>query len=333
MKEFMLDALAENCKSNCQLYNVMFVLLSQCNENCVHCYIPEHTNPGLPTDKVNSLIDEARALGAMNVTLTGGEILLRKDLLEIIAYARSKYMRVFLMSNGFALDEATIAELANLHIANFSTTIFSMNPEINDAITRKRGSLEKLLGNIQLLKKHGIKVTVKTPLMKMNCDSYRDTYEYARKNGFEYRTTATIFSKINGDTSPHNLEITDELTRVVRETDAINALYRKESIHNRSGKIPCSAGFSNICINYDGTVWPCNTLTFAVGDVYQQSLEEIWNRSDKLSYWRTIAALTPIECESCEIAEKCTRCPGLAYMENGDLLGCSTSAKRVASCR
>ena len=50
--DFKLDVLADKCKENCKLFNIMFVLLSACNHDCIHCYIPEHNRCGLPKEKI-----------------------------------------------------------------------------------------------------------------------------------------------------------------------------------------------------------------------------------------------------------------------------------------
>ncbi|MBE6758749.1 MAG: radical SAM protein [Ruminococcaceae bacterium] len=333
MENFDIELLTQQCKNDTQLFGIMFVLLSKCNHDCVHCYIPGHCSDGLPKEIIFRVIDEARALGALNVTFTGGEILLRKDLLELISYARSKHMRVFLMSNGYALDEEYVRKLADLYISEFSTTVYSLNAKIHDKITRVEGSLKKTLGNISLLKKYNIDITVKTPLMEDNKYEYREVEKYARENGFAYRTTPTIFSKTNGDTEPHDFQICSDLDTIVRETDRVNEQYRGELISRNDGGIPCSAGHSNICINFDGTVWPCNTLTLNVGNIWTQSLRDIWMSSKELIDWRKLCTQVPEKCASCELHSWCIRCPGLAYMEDKDLYGCSSSAKRIAEVR
>ncbi|MBQ7859977.1 MAG: radical SAM protein [Faecalibacterium sp.] len=333
MKQLSVDALAQQCQQNTQLFNIMFVLLSRCNENCVHCYIPDHTHPGLPTETVKRLIDEARALGALNVTFTGGEILLRQDLPELIAYARSRWMRVHLMSNGVAMDEDYIRMLAQLHITNFSTTVFSMDPQVHDRITQVPGSLQKCLDNILLLHRYGIDVTVKTPLMEWNKYAYREVEQFARKYGFAFRTTTTIFGKTDGDSSPHALQIGQDFKTILDETDALNEVYRGNLKVQEEGAAPCSAGFSSICVNYDGTVWPCNTLTLDVGNVHKTPLARIWHEAHALLEWRQRAKLPRPVCDACPVQKTCIRCPGLAYMEDGDLYGCSASAKKLAEAR
>lgn len=119
-----INALSEKCKQNVKLFNILIVLLSSCNQNCTHCYIPEHKSHGLPTHIVKRAICEARQLGALNVTLTGGEIFLRSDILELVRYAKKLHMRVFLMSNASLLTEDIIIELKKLELLNFQPHCF-----------------------------------------------------------------------------------------------------------------------------------------------------------------------------------------------------------------
>lgn len=325
-----LNELSEKCKENHRLFNVMFVLLNKCDQNCIHCYIPEHDSYGLPTAKVKELITEARELGALNITLTGGEILLRKDLLEIVAFARSLFLRVFLMSNAYSLTEDKIRQLKELGIAEFSTTIFSMDSTIHDEITQKKGSLSKIIKNVLLLKKYGIPLTIKTPLMEINKFAYKDVEKFAADNEFNFMATTTIFTKADGDESPHTLQIKNDLQRIILETERILNKYSSRSITTSKSGIPCSAGFSNICINYNGDVWPCNSLMLKVGSVLETRLTSIWKNSNILNEWRR-KSVQPIEvCQTCIYSKYCLRCPGMALLEDKDLYGCSSSAKRIA---
>lgn len=135
---------------------------------CEHCYIPEHNNSGFEHDRIINLLYELRELGVFNVSFTGGEIFLREDILEIISVARKLHMRVFLLSNGTMLSSKTIDELETLHISEFSTTLFSMDPIIHDSITGIKGSYDSLMANLEDMKNRTFSVNVKTPLMKKN---------------------------------------------------------------------------------------------------------------------------------------------------------------------
>ena len=93
-------------------------------------------------------------------------------------------MRVFLLSNGTLLNESIVKSLSELHISEFSTTMFSLDPKVHDFITSQPGSLDILLKNLQLLKKYNINVKIKTPLLDVNAFEYRDIKKYCEKNHF-----------------------------------------------------------------------------------------------------------------------------------------------------
>ena len=325
-----IDKLSEQCKKTKSLFNVLFVLLSSCNQNCIHCYIPEHNEFGLKLNKIKKIVKQARELGALNITLTGGEIFVRKDIFDIISYAKSQHLRVFLMSNASLINEKDIIQLHNLGIAEFSTTLFSMDAKIHDKITQLPGSWDKTYNNILLLKKYGIPVTVKTPLMEINKYDYKEVEKFASQNGFNFITTTTIFTKTDGDDSPHDLKIKSEAKTIIKETRELLQKYRSEELSYEKSGIPCGAGFNSITINYDGTVWPCNSLLLPVGNINNESLKEIWENSKSLNQWRAQSVLPLQKCIKCKLKNKCLRCPGMALLEDGDLYGCSSSAKEIA---
>ena len=164
-------------------------LLTECNLRCKHCYIPSHTNKGMSTEKIKSLLYELHAMGVLNISFTGGEIFLHPHIMDFIALARSLHMRVFLLSNGTLLNESIVKSLSELHISEFSTTMFSLDPKVHDFITSQPGSLDILLKNLQLLKKYNINVKIKTPLLDVNAFEYRDIKKYCEKRKDAYWLT------------------------------------------------------------------------------------------------------------------------------------------------
>ena len=333
MRKADLDTLSNKCRRHKQLYNVLFVLLSACNHKCVHCYIPEHNCMGLDLGKIKQLIQESRQLGALNITLTGGEIFLRPDIFDIINYARDAQLRVFLMSNAYSLNEETVVKLKQLAIAEFSTTLFSINPRVHDSITQCQGSCEKVIENIKLLRNYDIPLTIKTPLMESNKYEYKEVEEFASIFKAYFMDTTTIFSKSVGDSSLHNLSICEDLNNIVADLCRLQKKYRKDDLGYNKRGIPCGAGFNSIAINYDGIVYPCNSLFLPVGDVNYQSLSEIWVNSTQLNKWREESIKPLMVCKKCNLKKSCLRCPGMALLEDGNLFGCSSSAKKLAEIK
>ena len=306
-------------------------LLTQCNLRCKHCYIPAHTNAGIKSEKVKELLYELHDMGTLNISFTGGEIFLHPNIMEFISLARSLHMRVFLLSNGTLLDETLVKELADMHITEFSTTMFSLKPEIHDFITSKPGSHQILMTNLGLLKKYRINVKVKTPLLDVNAFEYRDVKAYCEKNNFTYKASPVIFEKNDGDKTPVKLRVDKEKLKIVlKELDTSDRvgkmkLYKYEH--------PCAALFYTISIDANGDVYPCNSVQYKVGNVYENTLYEIWHRSEELKYIQSIKNSDLKECINCQYKEFCDRCPGMALKEGGDLLKCEPFAKPLAEIR
>ena len=324
--ELLLPYLFNRAYKNNTPLIVIIELLTKCNLKCTHCYLPEHTDPGLHFETVKKLLFNLRNMGVLNVSFTGGEIFLRDDLYDLIKITRDLYMRVFLLSNG--TKEIDAERLSKLHIAEFSTTIFSMDNKVHDSITQVNGSLESLLNNLNNLKLHNIRIRVKMPLMKNNLYCIDDVIKFCNDNKFEFTTSPTIFSKNDGDKSPEKLRIEkDDLKYAINKIDKLN---NQDASQIHSFDVPCAALFCGFSIDCKGDVYPCNSLLYKVGNIYQNDIQDIWNYSDELKYIKSLKKSDLTKCRECEYESICERCPGMALLDNNDVLTCDQYAKLVA---
>lgn len=306
-------------------------LLTLCNFKCEHCYIPHRISMGMETDVVKRLLDDLRNLGTLSVLFTGGEVFLRDDIIDIIAYARSLHMRVTILSNASLLNESKIKKLENLCITGFSTTVFSLIPEVNDAITGKCESLKPILKNLELLKRAKIKVLIKMPIMKKNAASYEMVRDFCAENQFEFMPSFTISSKLDGEDSAKDLRVEgNDLYCLVKKAEKDGVLSVKSSVSKID---PCSSIFCGISIDCKGDVFPCNSIPFKVGNIYEDSIRNIWNNSEKLKFIQGISKKDLSECVGCKYEPICERCPGMALLEGNGLFSCDPLAKRVAEAR
>ena len=83
--------------------SVHFDLTYRCNERCVHCYLDHDDHGEMTTGEVKSVLDQLAAAGTLFLILSGGELLLRKDFFELLAYARGLGFDVKLKTNGILL--------------------------------------------------------------------------------------------------------------------------------------------------------------------------------------------------------------------------------------
>jgi len=135
-------------------------ITGRCNLFCAHCYAYdkyEWRNPlrvireDLPFQKACSLLTKAKAMGFQHVHLLGGEPLLRKDLLEILTFARSQLgLRITMNTNGLLLTPTLIERLIDLEIFQVAISFEGTTAAIHDQI-RGHGNFEKARQNLRAL--------------------------------------------------------------------------------------------------------------------------------------------------------------------------------------
>lgn len=309
-------------------YSASIEILTKCNFDCVHCYIPEHTQE-MPTKTVLQIIDQMKELGVFELMLTGGEIFLHKGIMEIISYARSKGLRVTLFSNISLLDNDTVSQLAALYVMEVSTTIFSLDPKVNDAITQRTGSLKRILKSIELLKKYRIPTEIKVPVMQQNKNDYIQIRNFCAENGLKFNYSTAITARTNGDQLPCSFCLEKEdLKNVLRDIEG-NATVRK--FHGETQV--CHAVSNSFHVDVVGNVTPCISFPYTYGNVYSQSLKEIWYSAKERSSLIALQKKDLTDCAECDLRDWCVRCPGLALSEDGTLLGCSHMDRETAIVR
>jgi radical SAM protein with 4Fe4S-binding SPASM domain len=142
----------------------------RCNLRCAHCYIDAETGPQsgeLSTAEATTLIDDLAAFGAPVFLFSGGEPLLRKDLLELGAYVVSKGMRAVISSNGVLIDAAAAK---GIKAAGFSYVGISLDgmEEKNDRFRGKRGAFQEALEGMRNCRAAGVKVGLRFTINKHN---------------------------------------------------------------------------------------------------------------------------------------------------------------------
>lgn len=323
--QILIDDMYDMAHDNVVPLSIVIELLTACNERCKHCYIPEHNSMGLDTEQVKDILKQFRAAGGLNVTFTGGEIFLRKDLFELIEEARKLYLRVFLLTNATLITDEVAKKLKQLNVAEVSVSIYSMDEIEHDWITGESGSLKKSLLGIENVKKYNIPVRVKTPLMDVNRYAFYNVSKYCKENGFKFMTSAIIFAQSNGDKKTYDLRIrNNELEKILLEIKEYN-----EAKPNDKYEEACGALKYTLAIDCLGNIYPCNSFYYKLGNIKEDKLIDVWN-SLHLKQLQNIMKTDLKKCVKCELQSKCHRCPGLAYLEDGNIVGCSSTAKNMA---
>jgi radical SAM protein with 4Fe4S-binding SPASM domain len=307
-------------------------LTMRCNELCRHCYRVIEPRQELTTDELKGVLEQLARAGTLHVTFSGGEVFLRKDLFELIEHAKRLRFDVRLKSNALLITEAKAERLKALGVRQVAISIYSTDPAVHDWVTKIPGSLERTLEGAALLKDAGISVKLNCPLMKQNVGQYKGIRALAERLGVLCGFDPMITAKNDGDASTVQLRITGKQLFRVLQDPVLNPDVGKTdarempSVRPDLDEIPCGASHNACYISAYGDVQPCVAMPVACGNVRDEPFEAIWRRSPQMLRVRSIRIRDLHTCSSCAASRFCTRCPGQALVENGDLHGPSTAS-------
>jgi radical SAM protein with 4Fe4S-binding SPASM domain len=328
MSGLMEEMAAKALRLNVPL-NVQLDLTYRCNERCVHCYLDHNDHGEMNTAEIKQLMEEMADAGVFILTLSGGEIFLRKDFFEILEHARKLMFCVKLKTNAVFIREKEAARIRQLGVESIQVSIYSHRPEVHDGITLVNGSLKRSLDAIRFLKSRGLKVIIANVLMTQNMQDYSGVRALAAELGVECTLDPTVTPMMDGDRSTVSLGVaSDELRQVFRDPSLVGDVDEFCAIAPEAGAealegIPCSAGHTACYVSPYGEVFPCVQFPLPTGNVRQERFVDIWRGSAKMNEVRSIRLKDLTTCTSCTHVSSCTRCPGLAFME-GNMRGASS---------
>jgi len=305
---------------------VQLDLTYRCNERCIHCYLDHDDHGEMTTAEITGLLDQMAEAGVFYLTLSGGEILMRRDFFPILEHARARTFCVKLKSNAVMIRQQEAERIRALGVEQVQISLYSHRPEVHDDITKLPGSLERTLAGVRRLKAAGLRVIFADVLMRQNFQDYAGVKALAAEVGAEFTLDPTITPMMDGDRSILNLNV---------DPAALRQVFRNESLvgnveefcapptgadEETLNSLPCSAGHTACYVSPYGEVYPCVQFPLPCGNVRRQRFLDIWRDSPQLREVRSITLRDMPSCSKCAHGGSCTRCPGLAYLE-GDMRG------------
>jgi radical SAM protein with 4Fe4S-binding SPASM domain len=348
----LMDRLISRTVQKHRPLSVHFDLTYRCNERCVHCYLDHDDHGELTTAECLKVLEDLARSGTLFLTFSGGEIFLRPDLYEILAAARRLHFDISLKSNALLVTPERAARLREFGVRRVQISVYSDTPAVHDAITKVPGSLERTLAAIPVLIEHGLQVKLACPLMQENLMAYRGVMALAEKLGVPYILDLTITPMMDGSSGPleHRASVSsllpvlrDPVLHACKPQPAAQAASAVEAPPLALGSavssgiesaayedLPCSAGHNSCYISPYGDVFPCVQLPQAAGNLRREKFEDIWYHAPHLERLRAIRESQLPICSQCDLRGYCERCPGLALMEGGDILGAYDRACALA---
>jgi radical SAM protein with 4Fe4S-binding SPASM domain len=310
-------------------FMVHWELTYRCNMTCGHCYCA-HNNAKkeLTFEEIKSVIDALADMQALYLTFSGGEILAREDFIPIANYARTRGFALRLLTNGTLITSDIADRIKQLNPVSVEMSLYAAEAGLHDVITGSEGSFEKTVQSFQMLRKRGVGTKVKSLLMKQNFDQVAKLKGMSLELGADFVYDMTVFPKDDGHKGPLQYRLDEEsMTEIFQGDHTAVSFEPQDSVNNDT--FMCSAGLNNLLISPYGDVSPCVGLKESAGNVREQSLGKTFS-SPVFQRVRATDLSELSACRACDLGPYCRRCPGLAAAEDGDYLGPSTAACRLA---
>jgi AdoMet-dependent heme synthase len=337
-------------------YVVSWNLTYRCNLACEHCYLDAGGAPlvgtenfadrsELGTEECYRVIDEIAAFAPECVTiLTGGEPLLRRDILEIVRRAAERGLWVVVGTNGVRITENVARRLAEAGARGLSLSLDALDPERHDRFRKVRGAWQNTVEGAEILNRTGLPFIVQTTAGSHNQGELDAIADFAHdrlaaKVWNLYFLVPTGRGQFVSDITPAQYDdVLASLYRIQRKYDRrmlVNAKcaphYIKTVLENADargesqirtysgGAGGCPAGTHYMGIRPNGDVTPCPYLPVFAGTLRNASLADLWTSSALFTDIRRRTALGG-RCGACEMNGHCGGCRARAYGMTGDLM-------------
>ena len=345
-------------------YVISWNLTYRCNLACEHCYLDAGSKPlvgtenfadrsELGTEECFRVIDDIAAFAPECLTiLTGGEPLLRRDILEIVKRAAERGLWVVVGTNGVRITENVAQRLAEAGARGLSLSLDALDPDRHDRFRMVRGAWQNTVEGAEILNRTGLPFIVQTTAGSHNLGELDAIADFAHdrlaaKVWNLYFLVPTGRGQFVSDMTPVQYdEVLASLYRIQRKYDRrmlVNAKcaphYIKTVLENAlrpgsgqagtesdpkirtysGGAGGCPAGTHYMGIRPNGDVTPCPYLPVFGGNLRRASLTNLWNSAGVFTDIRRRSSLGG-KCGECEMNSHCGGCRARAYGMTGDVM-------------
>ncbi|MFQ5626964.1 MAG: radical SAM protein [Methyloligellaceae bacterium] len=321
-------------------------LTRRCNLKCAHCYLDAGTldrgDPDeLTTAEVCALLNEIVALSNETmVVLTGGEPLLRPDIMEIAAHASALGLMVVMGTNGMLLTDKRVAALQEAGVSAVGISVDSLDADHHDAFRGAPGAWAKTISGIDACRRAGLMFQVHFSVTDDNAHELESMIEFCRTSGAAVLNVFFLVCTGRGETFTNiSLDTYESVLRRVAEAarDEKELLVRarcaphfKRMALEMNPPLPvtlihgyeasgCLAGTRYCRVTPTGGITACPYIEESVGSIRDAAFADIWRDAPMFNALRE--PRLEGRCGTCEYSRLCGGCRARPFAKHGDLMG------------
>ncbi|HEV8200998.1 MAG TPA: radical SAM protein, partial [Candidatus Polarisedimenticolia bacterium] len=340
-------------------YVVSWNLTYRCNLACEHCYLDAGPNPLVRTEEFSDrselstedcfrVVDEIAAFAPECLTiLTGGEPLLRRDILPIVRRCAERGLWPVVGTNGVKVTANVARLLKEAGGRGVALSLDALAAERHDRFRAVRGAWQNTVTGAEVLRDEGLPFLVQTTVGKHNLGELEAIAAFAcdrlqARVWNLYFLVPTGRGQFVSDISPAEYdEVLRSLARMQRDYSGrmlVNAKCAPHFIRTafEAGEVAttagspflkvysggaggCPAGTHYFGIRPNGDVTPCPYLPQFAGNLKTARLADLWNESPVFTRLRHREDLGG-RCGACELKSLCGGCRARAYGASGDVM-------------
>lgn len=304
-------------------------LTSKCNNYCVHCYNywrgdkfrdqnKNYHDSSLSLTGLETAINYLAQHQIIALTFTGGEPLLKgRELLEGIKIAKRYDIACSINSNLTLMTPEFARDLKAAGLGSILASLHADDSALHDAITQRRGSYSQTVRGIGISLQEGLNITVNMVVSALNKDQVLDTGKFVKSLGVS-SFSATKVSPCMGGVNFDEIDLSKEDYK--KMLDDLLILEREKGMYvdslisyplcalgdwghyQKFIERKCAAGVATCVISAEGDVRPCTVADETYGNLFNETLGDIWK---SMTDWRDGSRI-PRECLSeCEYFSSC----------------------------
>ncbi|MDD5097226.1 MAG: radical SAM protein [Candidatus Omnitrophica bacterium] len=325
--------LHKSAKNKSKLLRVMFELTYRCNFHCRHCYIPlkYRKQKELKTQDIFSILDQLAKMGCFYLGFTGGEPFLRKDIMEILWYAKKKGFEIIVYTNGSLINKKLAKELSKLRPNKIDITIPAITKPAFERITELPNSKNKVFKAIHLLHKAGVNLGFKTCALKENKNEIKNIQKFAASLGALHRLDDLLSRRLDGSGEPYKHRQNLFKNLLGEKFDTNLRQYNDANLSPNTCLFKCGVGVNQAAITPQGKLKMCvmiDHLKYKADILPPSDLNQAWKKLKLLV--ASIKTDQNYKCNKCELRVFCKWCPAKAWLYNKNFTSCEPESRKKA---
>jgi len=315
---------------------VSWNVTNACNMFCDHCYREAgcKAEEELSTEEAKTLLEQIARAGFKIMIFSGGEPLIRPDILELVSYATSLGLRSVFGTNGTLITLEMAQKLKAAGAMGMGISLDSMDKKKHNEFRKFEGAWEGAVQGMRNCRAVGLPFQIHTTVMDWNNHELEAITDFAVAEGavahhFFFLVPTGRAKTIEAE-SLRAEQYEETLTRIMKKQTEVDIelkptcapqfmrIAAQMGVKTRFRR-GCLAGTAYCIISPRGKVQPCAYLNMELGDVRETPFDEIWKNNEVLNTLRTLEYKGG--CGECNFKKACGGCRArAAYYHDGDYM-------------